>query len=214
MRKGSIRGMEQNVSTIDRSKKVPVLNVPNALTVLRIVLVPIFIALLFQYSTTAQWWAVAVFVIAALSDHLDGEIARRNGWITDFGRIADPIADKALTLGSFVALSWMGLLPWYFTILVAVRELGITWWRSVLLSRGIVVAANFAGKMKTVLQLLLIFLLILPLEGLITSETGAYAYFGGVLIVQWLTLIVTLWSGITYVWAGVQQGKNGSQEAR
>lgn len=202
--------MEQNVSAIDRSKKVPVINVPNALTVLRIVLVPIFIVLLFQKTLTTQWWAVGVFIVASLSDHLDGEIARRNGWITDFGRIADPIADKALTLGAFVALSWMGELPWYFTVLVAIRELGITWWRSVLLNRGIVVAANFAGKMKTVLQLFLIFLLILPL-GAVMSEYAATVYFGVALAVQWVTLIVTLWSGATYVWAGVQQGKSAEQ---
>lgn len=206
--------MEQNVSTIDRSKKVPVINVPNALTVLRIVLVPIFIVLLFQGTTAAQWWAVGVFIIAALSDHLDGEIARRNGWITDFGRIADPIADKALTLGSFVALSWMGGLPWYFTILVAIRELGITWWRSVLLRRGIVVAANFAGKMKTVLQLFLIFMMILPLGTIITTETAAYGYQIFLLIVEWATLIITLWSGATYVWAGVQQGKGVDSSAQ
>lgn len=205
--------MEQNVSTIDRSKKVPVINVPNALTMLRIVLVPVLIILLFQNSLSAQWWAVAVFIIAALSDHLDGEIARRNGWITDFGRIADPIADKALTLGTFVALSWMGALPWYFTILVAIRELGITWWRSVLLSRGIVVAANFAGKMKTVLQLLLIFLVILPLHFLPTAA-AIYAYDSFTLVVQWVTLIVTLWSGATYVWEGVQQGKDVDSSAQ
>lgn len=205
--------MEQNVSAIDRSKKVPVLNVPNALTVLRIVLVPIFIALLFQKTLTAQWWAVAVFVIASLSDHLDGEIARRNGWITDFGRIADPIADKALTLGAFLALSWMGDLPWYFTILVAIRELGITWWRSVLLRQGIVVAANMGGKLKTVLQLLLIFLMILPWASMLDAESVGMAIASfSVLITMWAALIVTVWSGIDYILDGRRMGKELKKE--
>ncbi|WP_175953885.1 CDP-diacylglycerol--glycerol-3-phosphate 3-phosphatidyltransferase [Schaalia sp. Marseille-Q2122] len=205
--------MEQNVSAIDRSKKVPVLNVPNALTVLRIVLVPIFIALLFQKTLTAQWWAVAVFVVASLSDHLDGEIARRNGWITDFGRIADPIADKALTLGAFLALSWMGDLPWYFTILVAIRELGITWWRSVLLRQGIVVAANMGGKLKTVLQLLLIFLMILPWASMLDVESVGMAIASySVLITMWAALIVTVWSGIDYILDGRRMGKELKKE--
>ena len=205
--------MEQNVSTIDRSKKVPVLNVPNTLTVLRIVLVPIFITLLFQQTMTAQWWAVAVFVIASLSDHLDGEIARRNGWITDFGRIADPIADKALTLGAFVALSWMGSLPWFFTILVAIRELGITWWRSVLLRQGIVVAANMGGKLKTVLQLLLIFLMILPWESMLNPDSVAMTIATySVVVTMWAALIVTVWSGVDYILDGRRMAKELAQE--
>lgn len=205
--------MEQNVSTIDRSKKVPVLNVPNTLTVLRIVLVPIFITLLFQQTLTAQWWAVAVFVIASLSDHLDGEIARRNGWITDFGRIADPIADKALTLGAFVALSWMGSLPWFFTILVAIRELGITWWRSVLLRQGIVVAANMGGKLKTVLQLLLIFLMILPRESMLNPDSVAMTIATySVVVTMWAALIVTVWSGVDYILDGRRMAKELAQE--
>lgn len=205
--------MEQNVSTIDRSKKVPVLNVPNTLTVLRIVLVPIFITLLFQQTLTAQWWAVAVFVIASLSDHLDGEIARRNGWITDFGRIADPIADKALTLGAFVALSWMGSLPWFFTILVAIRELGITWWRSVLLRQGIVVAANMGGKLKTVLQLLLIFLMILPWESMLNPDSVAMTIATySVVVIMWAALIVTVWSGVDYILDGRRMAKELAQE--
>lgn len=205
--------MEQNVSTIDRSKKVPVLNVPNTLTVLRIVLVPIFITLLFQQTLTAQWWAVAVFVIASLSDHLDGEIARRNGWITDFGRIADPIADKALTLGAFVALSWMGSLPWFFTILVAIRELGITWWRSVLLRQGIVVAANMGGKLKTVLQLLLIFLMILPWESMLNPDSVAMTIATySVVVTMWAALIVTVWSGVDYILDGRRMAKELAQE--
>lgn len=202
-------GMEQR-ATVARQQVVNPVNLPNALTVLRIILVPVFLYLLFQESTTARWWAVAVFVLAGLSDHLDGEIARRWDVITDFGKIADPIADKALTLGAFTALSVLDshMMPWWATLVIAVRELGITWWRGVLLKKGIVVAANWGGKIKTVLQLLLIFLMILPWHSMISGGVpiGLYAF---ILLVFWLTIGMTVGSGVEYVWSGWKQAHQG-----
>ena len=144
--------MDDNVSTIDREHSASPYNLPNALTVLRLVLVPVFIVLMLQSSVGAHWWALVVFVVAAITDHLDGRIARSRNLITDFGKIADPIADKALTLGAFIMLSIAGLLPWWVTVLIAIRELGITWLRAVLLKRGIVVAANKASILARIAE--------------------------------------------------------------
>ena len=97
--------MSDNVSRVQRDSKVPVVNLPNALTVLRLVLVPVFIVLGLQQSWSALWAAFVVFAVAAITDRFDGELARSWGQITDFGRIADPIADKALTPVSYTHLT-------------------------------------------------------------------------------------------------------------
>ena len=155
--------MSDNVSRVQRDSKVPVVNLPNALTVLRLVLVPIFVVLGLQsQSWSALWAAFVVFAVAAITDRFDGELARSWGQITDFGRIADPIADKALTLCGFGLLSYQGYLPWWVTILIAVRELGITAMRAFFLRRGVVVSANQAGKLKTFMQMVALGTLLIP----------------------------------------------------
>jgi len=133
-----------------------VLNVANGLTVLRLVLVPVFVVLLVQ---PGAGWRIAAFVafgVASLTDLLDGELARRRGLITDFGKIADPIADKALTGSALVTLSLLGELPWWVTTVILFRELAVTGLRY-----G-VIAASRGGKAKTILQLVAISLYILP----------------------------------------------------
>ena len=177
-------------------------NVPNILTIIRLALTPILLGCVIWGSPVSQWVALVVFLVAAYTDHLDGKIARRDGLITDFGKIWDPIADKFLTLGSFVVLSIVGHLPWWFTILVAVRELGITWMRSRLLARGIVVAANSGGKAKTVSQMMLIAVLLVPWD-VLTGVDQALTHIIGLRIVVWgliaVVLTLTLWSGFVYV---------------
>ncbi|MDN5963169.1 MAG: CDP-diacylglycerol--glycerol-3-phosphate 3-phosphatidyltransferase [Actinomyces sp.] len=194
---------DDNVHRLDEGPAVPVLNLPNALTVLRLVLVPVFVWLMVMDGTPARWWALGVFVVAAAPDQLDGHLARSWNLVTDFGRLVDPIADKALTLGAFVMLSVDGLVPWWFTVLVAVRELGITGLRAVLLRRGIVVAANSGGKLKTVLQMLFIVLMLVPWESLLVEGPAAT-----VRIVAWVVgagaLALTLWSGGVYVVEGAR----------
>lgn len=199
--------MEHDV-TKKRKISVNPVNIPNALTVLRIVLVPLFLYLLTRESLTAQWWALGIFVVAGFSDFLDGEIARRWNIITDFGKIADPIADKALTLGAFLVLSWMqpDQMPWWATILIAVRELGITWWRGVLLKNGIVVPANWGGKVKTVLQLFLIFIVIFPWAAALGAENAAYLD-GFIWVTMLATVALTVGTGLEYVLSGVKQSK-------
>jgi len=138
-----------------------VLNVANGLTVLRLVLVPVFVILLVQ---PGDGWRIAAFVafaVASLTDLLDGELARRRGLITDFGKIADPIADKALTGSALVTLSLLGELPWWVTTVILFRELAVTGLRFWVIRYG-VIAASRGGKAKTILQLVAISLYILP----------------------------------------------------
>ncbi len=181
-------------------------NVPNALTLLRLLLVPVFLWLLLENTPASRWWALAVFVVASYTDYLDGSLARKHNIVTNFGKLADPIADKFLTLGAFVVLSILGDLTWWFTIIVAVREIGITVLREVLRRRGTVVAASSGGKLKTVLQMLLIVLLVIPWASF-ASQLGLQLLLIVIWIVALAALIVTVWSGAQYVLIAVQAMK-------
>lgn len=201
--------MSDNVSRVQRDSKVPVVNLPNALTVLRLVLVPIFVVLGLQsQSWSALWAAFVVFAVAAITDRFDGELARSWGQITDFGRIADPIADKALTLCGFGLLSYQGYLPWWVTILIAVRELGITAMRAFFLRRGVVVSANQAGKLKTFMQMVALGTLLIPWAHFKYINDGNEWWV--VLLIRLgqifagVALALTLYSGVMYVIEGVR----------
>ncbi|MFZ1383023.1 MAG: CDP-diacylglycerol--glycerol-3-phosphate 3-phosphatidyltransferase [Scrofimicrobium sp.] len=180
-------------------------NVPNALTALRLVLVPIFLWLLLVDTPASRWWALAVFMVAAYTDHLDGEIARKKGLITNFGKLADPLADKFMTLGAFVVLSIMGELTWWFTVIVAIREIGITILREVLRRKDIVVAASSGGKLKTVLQIVLIWLMILPWSSFLPTGTVWMQIVTVVIAITAVAaLTVTVVSGAQYVIAAAR----------
>lgn len=128
-------------------------NVPNALTALRLVLVPLFawVLLAWPQEPGMRWLATAIFIVAIATDAIDGRIARKYNLVTRFGKLWDPIADKALTGMAFVGLSILGELPWWITIIILVREWGITILRFAILKYG-VMAANRGGKLKTVMQ--------------------------------------------------------------
>jgi len=141
-------------------------NLPNALTTLRILMVPFFGWALLTHGGTSVLWRIvawAVFAAAMITDKVDGDIARSRGMVTDFGKIADPIADKALTGMAFVGLSVIGELWWWVTALVLLREWGITLLRLWVIRYG-VIAAGSGGKLKTVLQTGALGLFILPLR--------------------------------------------------
>jgi CDP-diacylglycerol---glycerol-3-phosphate 3-phosphatidyltransferase len=137
------------------------MNVANALTVLRLALVPVCVAFLVQGGSGYRTAAFVAFAVASVTDLLDGELARRRNLITDFGKIADPIADKALTGSALVTLSALGQLAWWVTVVILVRELAVTALRFWVIRRG-VIAASRGGKLKTLLQVIAISLYILP----------------------------------------------------
>lgn len=137
-------------------------NLPNILTSLRILFVPVLAWLVLEQS---WWWAFGLFVVLMVTDKLDGDIARARGLVTDFGKIADPIADKALMITALVTLNIASTLPVWITVVIVVRELGITVWRFAMLRRGRVVPASKGGKLKTALQALGVGLYLCPLPG-------------------------------------------------
>jgi CDP-diacylglycerol---glycerol-3-phosphate 3-phosphatidyltransferase len=139
------------------------INLPNGLTVLRLALVPLFVVLLVEDTTTSRIAAFVVFGVASLTDLLDGELARRRGTITDFGALADPIADKALTGSALITLSALGMLSWWATGIIMVREVGVTLLRFWVIRHGVIPASR-GGKIKTVLQIAAIGLYILPVK--------------------------------------------------
>jgi len=171
---------------------VGVANLANALTVARLLMVPVFVALLIAAGNEhpdLRLGATGVFVVASLTDRVDGEIARRRSIVTDFGKIADPIADKALVGAALLGLSAIGNLPWWVTIVVLARELGVTALRFWVIRRG-VIAASRGGKVKTVVQAIAIGLYLLPIH-------GAYGTLRWWLMA--VAVVITLATGIDYL---------------
>jgi CDP-diacylglycerol---glycerol-3-phosphate 3-phosphatidyltransferase len=162
------------------------LNVANGLTVGRLALVPVFLWFLLAGGTGGRAIAFVAFAVASVTDLLDGELARRRSLITDFGKIADPIADKALTGSALITLSYLGELPWWITAVIVVRELGVTALRFWVIRRG-VIAASRGGKAKTVLQIIAISLYVLPWHVELVQE-----------IVMGAALVVTVVTGADY----------------
>ena len=190
------------------SGNVPVLNIANVLTVIRILMVPLFIWLLLSddgQDGLYRWLAVATFAVAIYTDKLDGDLARSRGLITDFGKIADPIADKLLIGSALVMLSALGELWWWVTIVILVREIGITVLRFVVIRYG-VMAASRGGKLKTVIQTLAIFLLLLPL----TTWLGAWAWWIGAVVMA-AAVVVTVVTGVDYIIQAVKLRRRALQ---
>jgi CDP-diacylglycerol--glycerol-3-phosphate 3-phosphatidyltransferase len=187
-----------DIATAPVAPQVSPWNVPNALTVLRILMVPVFGWLLLAHGGEQEawrWWATAVFVVATATDWVDGFLARRDGLITDFGKLMDPIADKALMGTALIGLSVLDLLPWWITVVILVREVGITLMRFVVIRRGVIPASR-GGKLKTVLQALGLTLMVAPLGGLL----GALG-----LWIMYAALVVTVVTGIDYVLQAVRR---------
>ena len=174
-------------------------NLPNILTSVRILLVPLFVWFLWaggtfgEDSLAMRWAAFAVFAVAMYTDKLDGDIARARGLVTDFGKIADPIADKLLTGSALVVLSLLDELWWWMTIVILVREWGITLMRFVVLRYGVMPASR-GGKLKTVLQTLALGLLLMPL-GSVVGDWWPWAGW----IAMGAALVVTVVTGLDYV---------------
>lgn len=172
------------------------LNLPNTITIVRILLAPVFLWLLFADAGAGgslRWAATALFVIAIATDGIDGHIARSRNQVTDLGKLLDPIADKVLTGSALVALSILDELPWWVTIVILVREVGITVHRMVVLSDH-VVAAAWMGKLKTVVQAVAISFALAPLPALLGDWMLVV---NGVLMAA--ALVLTVASGVDYI---------------
>ncbi|MFX4285866.1 CDP-diacylglycerol--glycerol-3-phosphate 3-phosphatidyltransferase [Janibacter sp. G349] len=172
-------------------------NLPNALTVMRILLVPVFVWLVLSHGgddTSTRWWAWGVFAIAIITDRIDGDLARAKGLVTDFGKVADPIADKALTGAGFITLSMIGEIPWWITVVILARELGITLMRFWVIRHGVMPASR-GGKIKTFLQALAIGLFVIPLSTLPLEMVWR----GLAWVILVAALVVTVATAVDYV---------------
>ena len=172
------------------------MNLPNKLTVLRMALVPFFVAflLLSPGNDNFKWIALALFIIASLTDLADGKIARKYNLVTNFGKFMDPLADKILTISGMICLIELGRIPAWIVIIIVAREFIISGFRLIAAENGVVIAANYWGKFKTTFQMIMIILMIanIPQLQLVTT------------IVMWIALALTVISLVTYINANKQ----------
>jgi CDP-diacylglycerol--glycerol-3-phosphate 3-phosphatidyltransferase len=181
-------------------------NIANALTVLRLVLVPVFLIQLLHDEGTDNVWRVAAFVtfaVASVTDRIDGELARKHGLVTDFGQIADPIADKTLIGAALVGLSALDELWWWVTVLILVREVGVTLLRFFVIRHGVMPASR-GGKVKTLLQGLAIGLFVLPLP------QALHWLAVGLMVVA---VVLTVVTGVDYVARAVRLRRTSPRAA-
>lgn len=180
---------------------------PNTITIVRILCAPVFVWMLLADAGAdgaLRWWAAMLFIVAIATDGIDGYLARKYEIVTDLGKLLDPIADKALTGCAFVCLSILGELPWWITIVVLVREIGITVHRLAVASDH-VVAAAWMGKLKTLAQAVALSLALLPLW----TVVGDWIHVVNV-VVMTIAVALTVASGIDYVVTEVR----GARSAR
>jgi CDP-diacylglycerol--glycerol-3-phosphate 3-phosphatidyltransferase len=176
---------------------VPLVNVANVLTLVRMVLVPVFALMVLASGMTDVEWRIAAgatFVLASITDYVDGWVARSRNLVTSFGKVADPIADKALTGTAVVLLSLYDQLAWWVTIVILVREWGVTALRFWVLRHGVIPVSR-GGKIKTALQILAIGWYVLPFP-------HSLSVYGPWLMA--IAVIVTVVTGVDYVWRAVR----------
>jgi CDP-diacylglycerol--glycerol-3-phosphate 3-phosphatidyltransferase len=177
-----------------------VANIANVLTGVRLALVPVFLVALFVGDGHETFWrivAFVVFAVAVITDRFDGALARSYGMVTEFGKLADPIADKALIGAALIGLSILGDLPWWVTALIMVREIGITVLRFAVLRRGVIPASR-GGKLKTLVQAVAIGLFVLPLSG---------PWLAGAWVVMWAAVVLTVVTGVDYVISAIRDSR-------
>lgn len=162
------------------------MNLPNKLTVLRILLIPVFMVVLYWGFSGSGYVALAIFILASLTDLLDGKIARKYHLITDFGKFADPLADKMLVTAAMLWFVEIGLMPAWALLIVLIREFAVSGLRMVASDKGRVIAAGWSGKVKTASTMVCIVLMFLPIPTLMTAAC------------VWVIVLTTLYSGVEY----------------
>jgi CDP-diacylglycerol--glycerol-3-phosphate 3-phosphatidyltransferase len=171
------------------------MNLPNKLTVARVVLIPFFVAFLLLSPTnvTFKWVALVIFIVASLTDMLDGKIARKYNLITDFGKFMDPLADKLLVCSAMICLIELGKIPSWIVVIIIAREFVISGFRLIAADNGRVIAASYWGKFKTTFQMIMVILMIadlgnvLPWMNILTQ------------IIMWVALALTIISLVDYL---------------
>ncbi|MCR5233823.1 MAG: CDP-diacylglycerol--glycerol-3-phosphate 3-phosphatidyltransferase [Lachnospiraceae bacterium] len=174
------------------------MNLPNRLTVLRVVMIPFFVFFMLNDipSGFGKWVALALFIIASLTDMLDGKIARKYNLITNFGKFMDPLADKLLVCSALICLVGMGKLASWMVIVIISREFIISGFRLIASDNGVVIAASYFGKFKTVFQMVMICLLI--------ADINNDIYRVITVVVTWVALILTVVSLIDYIYKNIE----------
>lgn len=177
------------------------MNTPNKLTVLRMILVPVFLAVFLAQSIPYHyWWAVLVFSAAAITDAVDGKLARKNDQITVFGKLLDPVADKMLTTAALLGFMQVGLCNIWIVMIVLAREFAVTSVRLIASAEGVVIPANIWGKLKTVSQMT--FTIVIMLLAAVQEMGSLPASFPLALIsniLLWITAVLTVVSGVIYL---------------
>ena len=162
------------------------MNLPNKLTLLRILLIPVFMGILYWGFPGANYAALAVFIIASFTDLLDGKIARKYNLVTDFGKFADPLADKMLVTAAMLWFVEIGQMPAWALLIVVVREFAVSGLRMIASDKGRVIAAGWSGKVKTASTMVCIVLMFLPIPSIVNT------------ICVWVITLTTLYSGVEY----------------
>lgn len=170
------------------------MNIPNQLTVLRVLLIPLFLVFLFISNGIFRFLPLIIFIGAAATDAIDGHIARRDNLITDFGKFMDPLADKLLTAAAFIAFVEIGYLSSWIVILIISREFLISGFRTLAASKGVTIAANKWGKVKTIFQMVLIVIILMHYTGFMGFVSNLITP----LVV--ITVLLTIISGATYIY--------------
>lgn len=179
------------------------MNLPNKLTIVRVLMIPFFLFFLWMQNIPGnQWIALVIYVAACLTDTLDGYLARRDNLITDFGKFMDPLADKLLVSSAMIAFVELGLLPAWIVIVIISREFIISGFRLIASDNGVVIAASYWGKVKTVVQMIMTILLIVNISALkILNHIFIYA-----------SVLLTVVSLVDYLWKNKQIIMEGSDK--
>ena len=162
------------------------MNTANKLTILRVVMIPAFLLVLYLDVPFANYWALAIFAVASVTDTLDGYIARHYNQITDFGKFMDPLADKCLVTAAMLWFVEVGQMPAWALLIVIVREFAVSGLRMVAADKGRVIAAGWSGKVKTAATMVCVILTLLPLRGIVDQICTA------------VIVLTTIYSGVEY----------------
>ena len=162
------------------------MNTANKLTLLRVVMIPAFLLVLYLDVPGASYWALAIFVAASLTDTLDGYIARHYNQVTDFGKFMDPLADKCLVVAAMLWFVEIGQMPAWAVLIVVIREFAVSGLRMIASDKGRVIAAGWSGKVKTAATMVCVVLMFLPIPPVVNT------------LCVWVITLTTLYSGVEY----------------